>query len=111
MTKTEIDYEKMVIAYEKTLMTTLRGHSPRDEYLATWVPDADPVNGILNMIEAAEIGGCNQINIKVSLKTLPETRHQELKNKAAEIADVELEQNEEKIVIKVIGLGKGMEAL
>ena len=60
MNKTEIDYEKLVKTYENSLMTTLRGHSPHDEYLATWVPDADPVNGILNMIEAAEIGGCNQ---------------------------------------------------
>jgi hypothetical protein len=102
-----IDYDRMVAEFEKGLVTTLRGHAPMEEYLETWVPDADPVSGLLNMLEAAEVGGRASLDISVRLDTLPEERHGEFTREAADIAKVALEIVGDRVLIRATEIGGG----
>ena len=49
-----IDYEALVESYNDRLLNQLRSHGVDHAFLEMWVPDEDPVNSILNMVEAAE---------------------------------------------------------
>ena len=64
-----LNYETLVKAFEEALVTKLRGHGAEAEYLEMWVPDEDPVKSILNMVEAAEAFGRDEIAIEVSSTT------------------------------------------
>lgn len=64
-----IDYDKAAADYEASLVTKLRGHGA-GSFLENWVPDPDPVLGILNMIEAAWTDGRDELELRVSRKTL-----------------------------------------
>jgi hypothetical protein len=48
-----VDYDHHAAVFEDSLVTKLRGNVPKEKYLELWVPDADPVTGVLNMIDAA----------------------------------------------------------
>lgn len=69
-----LDYETLVRAFEEALVTKLRGHGAEAEYLEMWVPDADPVKSLLNMVEAAEAYGREEIAITVAAETLSEAQ-------------------------------------
>jgi len=73
-----LNYEVLVRAFEDALVTKLRGHGAEADYLEMWVPDEDPVKSILNMVEAAEAYGRDDIAIEVSAETLSERQLAEL---------------------------------
>jgi hypothetical protein len=73
-----LNYEVLVRAFEESLMTKLRGHGAEADYLEMWVPDDDPVKSLLNMVEAAEAYGRDEIAIEVSAETLSDDRVNEL---------------------------------
>ena len=73
-----LNYEALVRSFEESLVTKLRGHGAEAEYLEMWVPDEDPVKSILNMVEAAEAFGRDDIAIEVAAETLSEDRVNEL---------------------------------
>lgn len=73
-----LNYEVLVRAFEEALVTKLRGHGAEADYLEMWVPDEDPVKSILNMVEAAEAYGRDDIAIEVSAETLSERQLEEL---------------------------------
>lgn len=62
----DFDYEQLVAAFNHSLNTQLRGHGSENRYLETWVPDEDPVKGILNMVESALSAGCDELRIAFS---------------------------------------------
>lgn len=67
------DYDKLVDMFNQALIHTLRKHSVAGSFLDPWVPNSDPVVGILNMINSARFAGLKSLSIKVSNKTLPAT--------------------------------------
>ncbi len=73
-----IDYEALVRAFEEALVTKLRGHGAEADYLEMWVPDEDPVKSLLNMVEAAEAYGREEIAIRVAAETLNDGQLEEL---------------------------------
>lgn len=73
-----IDYEALVQAFEEALVTKLRSHGAEADYLEMWVPDEDPVKSLLNMVEAAEAYGRDEIAIRVAVETLSEGQVNEL---------------------------------
>ena len=99
-----LDYEELVEDFESSLMTKLRGHGPTADYLEMWVPDADPVKSILNMVEAAEAYGRDEIVVRVSCDTLPATRINELLGILLQLAQVEIQTVENGNLIRVTEL-------
>ena len=73
-----LNYEDLVQAFEEALVTKLRGHGAEADYLEMWVPDEDPVKSLLNMVEAAEAYGRDEIAIEVSSETLSDAQVNEL---------------------------------
>ena len=73
-----LNYEILVRAFEQALVTKLRGHGADADYLEMWVPDEDPVKSLLNMVEAAEAYGRDDIAIEVAAETLSEAQVKEL---------------------------------
>ncbi len=58
-----IDYEKLVNDYNDSLNSVLRGFRPKYDFLELWVPDANPISSVKNLVESA----INQGHCAVSL--------------------------------------------
>jgi hypothetical protein len=98
------EYEAMVERYSTALFQTLRHHqAPGD--LDTWVPDADPLRGILNVVEAAEIAGRASIAIRVGSATLAELDVDELAARLAELGHVDITRSGDGMLIAVEAIG------
>lgn len=80
MTSSIIDYEKLVLDYQESLATVLRGFRPATEFLESWVHDENDLLSLLNIVESAEQAGEKEILIYIGAKTLSKL---ELKNLVA----------------------------
>ncbi len=85
-----LNYEDLVHAFEEALVTKLRGHAAEAEYLEMWVPDEDPVKSLLNMVEAAQAYGRDEIAIQVAAETLSQDRVNELFGILSDIGAVKI---------------------
>jgi hypothetical protein len=85
-----LNYEALMADFNHKLVTQLRGHSPDNEYLETWVPDEDPVKSMLNMVEAALSAGLEDIQIRFAAATMNDAQRAALLAAVAEIASVQL---------------------
>lgn len=101
-----IDYDRLTADFNLSLVTTLRGHKPTEDYLEIWVPDEDPVKGILNMVEAAQAAGRGGIELEVSTLTLPVARHAELHDELAGIGEVAIQAINGKTLVSVSQLNQ-----
>ncbi|HEX9767794.1 MAG TPA: hypothetical protein VGA50_01355 [Kiloniellales bacterium] len=99
-----LNYEVLVRAFEDALVTKLRGHGAEADYLEMWVPDEDPVKSILNMIEAAEAYGRDDIAIEVSADTLTDTQVNELLSVLSDIGSARVTAQAGGRLIEVTGL-------
>lgn len=91
---TVIDYDQVARSFEASLVTKLRGNTPEEEFLALWVPDSNPIQGILNMIDAAFEAGRKGIAIRVSRQTLSEAQQAELVRRAGEVGRISVAVSE-----------------
>lgn len=85
-----IDYEALVESYNDRLLNQLRSHGVDHAFLKMWVPDEDPVNSILNMVEAAEAHGTTDFSLRLREDTLPRESHAALIDAIGSIATVEI---------------------
>jgi hypothetical protein len=99
-----LNYEVLVKAFEEALVTKLRGHGAEADYLEMWVPDEDPVKSILNMVEAAEAYGRDDIAIEVSSQTLSDARVNELLSVLSDIGSAEITARADGRLVEVTGL-------
>lgn len=99
-----LNYEVLVRAFEDALVTKLRGHGAEADYLEMWVPDEDPVKSILNMVEAAEAYGRDNIAIEVSADTLTDTQVNELLSVLSDIGSARVTAQAGGRLIEVTGL-------
>ena len=99
-----LNYEVLVRAFEDALVTKLRGHGAEADYLEMWVPDEDPVKSILNMVEAAEAYGRDDIAIEVSADTLTDTQVNELLSVLSDIGSARVTAQAGGRLIEVTGL-------
>lgn len=81
-----IDYDALTAQFEDALLDKLRGHGVAQEFLVFWVPDSDPVRGIVSMAESARLAGRQNLDIRVSNALLPAARLPELREKIEQIA-------------------------
>lgn len=99
-----LNYETLVRAFEDALVTKLRGHGAEADYLEMWVPDEDPVKSILNMVEAAEAYGREEIAIEVAAETLTDTQVNELLSVLGDIGSARVTVRAGGRLIEVTGL-------
>ena len=99
-----LNYEVLVQAFEESLVTKLRGHGAEADYLEMWVPDEDPVKSILNMVEAAEAYGRDDIVIEVSAATLSAPRLEELAAVLSAMGSATITATADGRLIEVTGL-------
>ena len=100
-----LDYERLVADFETKLVTQLRKFGTDAEYLEMWVPDENPVKSILNMVEAAEAFGQNEIIVQIASNTMPPERVMELVAKIGDLGHVDVRPAADKIVIAVTEIG------
>jgi len=100
-----IDYEALVDSYNDRLLNQLRSHGVDHAFLEMWVPDEDPINSILNMVEAAEAHGTTEFSLRLRQETLPRENHSALVDAIAPIATVEIEAGKEHGVFHVSNIG------
>lgn len=98
-----LDYEKLVMEFEESLLTKLRGHASSADYLELWVPDSDPVKSLLNMADAAQLGGKPSIVVRIQHSTLDEAGVDRLRAEmgSADALSVENEGNAWRLKIEV----------
>ena len=101
-----LNYEQLVADFEIKLLTQLRNFGSDAEYLEMWVPDEDPVMSILNMVEAAEAFGRNEIAVQVGVNTLPVDRVNDLIARIGELGQVEARAEAGQIVVVVTEIGQ-----
>ena len=99
-----LNYEVLVQAFEEALVTKLRGHGAEADYLEMWVPDEDPVKSLLNMVEAAEAYGRNDIAIEVSAATMSDAQVNELLSVLRDIGSSQVTPRADGRLIEVTGL-------
>jgi len=99
-----LNYEVLVEAFEQALVTKLRSHAAEADYLEMWVPDEDPVKSILNMVEAAEAYGRDNIAIEVSAQTLTDSQVNELLSVLSDIGSPQIAAGAGGRIIEVTGL-------
>jgi hypothetical protein len=102
-----LDYAQLVAKFEDNLLHTLRSHGVDLDYLAMWVPDVDPVKGILNMVEAAQAFGEAHIAIAVSAELVSGERLAKLESLLAEVGEVSVEPQGSQVVLRIDGLQDG----
>jgi len=100
-----LDYEFLVADFETKLVTQLRNFGTSAEYLEMWVPDENPVKSILNMVEAAEAFGQNEIAIRVTAAIMPPARISELVTRIGNLGKVAVTAATDKVVIAVTEIG------
>ncbi len=102
-----LDYEALVAAFEHSLMTQLRGHSAAAPFLEVWVPDEDPVRGLQNMFEAAEIAGERSLAVTVSNASVPHERLAEIRGIAEEFGSLTITAQGDRLLLELDGIGLG----
>jgi hypothetical protein len=106
----EIDYEAITERFERNLVEKLRGHGVADEFLELWVPDSDPLRGIVGMIDSARIAGREHIAIRFRETTLPADRLDELRRELEPLGAVEIATDNGATRLRISGLREGKSA-
>jgi len=99
-----IDYQQLVADYNEGLVNVLRGFRPKYEFLDIWVPDAEPDKSILNLLEAAQIEGENEVRLLLDQKLLDDLDIKTLIQEASKLGQVNTRQTGQGFIFQVSGL-------
>ena len=83
-----IIYEDLVASYSSNLEVQTRGFSAGCDWLESWVPDDDILPSLLNLVEAAQIGGIAGLSLALKLETLAGVAPDELCSHLGHLAGV-----------------------
>lgn len=86
-----VDYEAVAARFEVALFEKLRQHSVENAFLEFWVPDADPLKGIVSMVDSARMAGFDRITIRFTPQSIPAGRVGELRERLSDIGAVEID--------------------
>lgn len=100
-----IDYEALVDSYNDRLLNQLRSHGVDHAFLEMWVPDEDPIESILNMVEAAEAHGTEEFSLKLRAETLSHEGFAALTKAVGSIARIGTENEGDRRLVHVSDIG------
>lgn len=101
--ETPIDYEAISAEFEQALSEKLRQHGMNEPFLEFWVPEADPVKGIVGMVDSARIAGYDKIAIRFTTASVPSDRVEELRQRLANIAEIVLVPQDNGTILRASG--------
>lgn len=78
-------YEDLVDNYNTNLDNMLRGFHNHQNFLEMWVPDADHVDSIVNMLESASGYGVKEVSLSLASNTVEELDRKRLEEEAKDI--------------------------
>lgn len=106
-----INYEEVVDDYNGKLLTKLRSHGSSFDYLEMWVPDENHVKSILNMVEAAETYGKQDIQISILNDTLTSSELKLLVEEIQKIGNISVDSTDGGKLLAVTALQAGSSAI
>jgi len=83
-----IIYEELLASYSSNLEVQTRGFSAGESWLESWVPDDDILPSLLNLVEAAQIGGLEGLSLGIKLETLSPMAPDEICGHLGDLASV-----------------------
>jgi hypothetical protein len=83
-----LSYEDVVEAYHNNLEIQTRGFSAGSKWMESWVPDDELLPSLLNLIDAAQLGGIDSLVVTLRLETLGDTPPQSLCTALRHVAQV-----------------------
>ena len=101
-----IIYEDLVASYFSNLEVQTRGFSAGYAWLESWVPDDDILPSLLNLVEAAQIGGIDELSLELKLETLSGMAPDELCSRFGHLAKVTMDVREGSVVLALRDLQK-----
>ncbi len=107
MSSIQLNYEAMVSAYWESLNQVLRGFNAQGEFLDLWVPDEDPVSSILNLAEAVQETGHDQMELTLGAETLGKTDLSSLEEQLVRLGEVKFKPQGEGKLLTLSGLTEG----
>lgn len=99
-----LDYEALVADHDERLATKLRGCVSNIEFLEFWVPDANLINSLANMAEAAQMSGCESFNLKLNTEHAQVLNLDELKSELQGLSELESQKNEQGELVLVFSI-------
>lgn len=96
-----IRYEEIASGYEEGLRTQLRRFRPAHEFLETWVHDTDPAKSILSMVEAAQMGGIDRLEVLIGESTAKGIDLAQLKALTDKVGRAEIAREGTDVVLQV----------
>lgn len=96
-----LDYDELARAYEETLLTTLRGHAAAAPFLDIWVPDDDPLRGLLSMVEAAQASGQDELSVKILRSSVGDNAEDRIKTEIGSVGHVAVDEDNSHLVVQV----------
>jgi hypothetical protein len=103
-----IIYEELLASYSSNLEVQTRGFSAGESWLESWVPDEDIVPSLLNLVEAAQIGGLEGFSLKLSLQTLSPLAPEEVCRSLGHLADVTMDVHDGMVSLVLTDLQKAL---
>ncbi|HND85512.1 MAG TPA: hypothetical protein PLU50_06870, partial [Pseudobdellovibrionaceae bacterium] len=100
----EISYDELIKEYNSSLANVLRGFRPKYDFLQQWVPDANLMKSIVNLVESAHSYGMPQLSLRVDQQVLKGIEFNELKNEISEFCQLEVINQGDAALLKFNGL-------
>lgn len=101
-----IIYEDLIASYASNLAVQTRGFSAGDSWLESWVPDDDILSSLINLVEAAQIGGIDSLSLNLKSETLSATVPGELCLHLGHLASVTMAVHDDGIELVFTDLQK-----
>jgi hypothetical protein len=101
-----LDYEELSQSFNQALLHTLRKHTIADTILDYWVPEADPLQGVVGMIDSARIAGHAEISVRFRFESVSEERVPELREAIEAFATVTLDAEDGGMIVRATAMSR-----
>jgi len=105
----DVDYDAVVAEYERALLENLRRFGVHKDFLELWVPDDDPLKGIVNLFEAAREAGRKRVRVIIGMETAAGLDGAALRAALDLLGKTTVEASDKGLVVRVDGLGEDRE--
>ena len=101
-----ISYEDLVSSYSNNLEIQTRGFSTGFSWMESWVPDDDLLCSLINLVEAAQIGGMDELSLRIKSQTLGDLPPAVLPDLLSHMASINMSIDQDEVVLEVADLAK-----